>query len=48
LCYESDWQICHRRRVAEILAQRYGFAVGHLAANQSGPGPHSGWGNGRR
>jgi uncharacterized protein (DUF488 family) len=42
LCYESDWQICHRRRVAEILAQRYGFAVGHLAANQSGPGPHSG------
>jgi uncharacterized protein (DUF488 family) len=42
LCYEADWQICHRRRVAEILAQRYGFAVGHLAANQSGPGPHSG------
>jgi uncharacterized protein (DUF488 family) len=31
LCYEADWQICHRRRVAEILAQRHGFAVSHLA-----------------
>jgi uncharacterized protein (DUF488 family) len=31
LCYEADWQICHRRRVAEILAERYGFAVSHLA-----------------
>jgi len=31
LCYEADWQICHRRRVAEILAQRYGFVVSHLA-----------------
>jgi uncharacterized protein (DUF488 family) len=30
LCYEADWQTCHRRRVAEILAQRYGFAVSHL------------------
>ena len=30
LCYESDWQICHRRRVGEILAQRHGFAVSHL------------------
>ena len=32
LCYEADWQICHRRRVAEILAQRHGYAVSHLAA----------------
>jgi uncharacterized protein (DUF488 family) len=32
LCYEADWQICHRRRVAEILAQRHGFTVRHLAA----------------
>ena len=32
LCYEADWQICHRRRVGEILAQRQGFAVRHLAA----------------
>src|SRR5437660_5273478 len=32
LCYEADWQICHRRRIAEILAQRRGFAVSHLAA----------------
>ena len=31
LCYETDWQICHRRRVAEILAERHGFAVRHLA-----------------
>jgi uncharacterized protein (DUF488 family) len=30
LCYEADWQICHRRRVAEILMQRHGFAVSHL------------------
>ena len=30
LCYEADWQICHRRRVAEILAQCHGFAVSHL------------------
>jgi hypothetical protein len=30
LCYEADWQICHRRRVAEMLAQRHGFAVSHL------------------
>jgi uncharacterized protein (DUF488 family) len=30
LCYEADWQVCHRRRVAEILAQRHGFGVSHL------------------
>ena len=30
LCYEADWQICHRRRVAEILAGRRGFTVRHL------------------
>src|ERR1700720_1341317 len=30
LCYEADWQICHRRRVAEMLAQRHGLAVSHL------------------
>src|SRR6202035_503773 len=30
LCYEADWQICHLRRVAEILAQRHRFAVSHL------------------
>ncbi len=32
LCYEADWRICHRRRVAERLALRHGFAVTHLAA----------------
>src|SRR5258707_9662180 len=31
LCYEADWQHCHRRRVAEILAARHGFAVKHLS-----------------
>jgi uncharacterized protein (DUF488 family) len=32
LCYEADWRICHRRRVGEILAERHGFKVCHLAA----------------
>lgn len=31
LCYEADWHICHRRRVAEILAERHGFSLRHLA-----------------
>jgi uncharacterized protein (DUF488 family) len=31
LCYEADWHICHRKRVAELLAQRHGFALRHLA-----------------
>ncbi|HEV2300366.1 MAG TPA: DUF488 domain-containing protein [Stellaceae bacterium] len=30
LCYEADWQTCHRRRIAEILAARHGFRVRHL------------------
>ena len=30
LCYEADWQVCHRRRVAEILAERHGFDIRHL------------------
>ena len=30
LCYEAGWQVCHRRRIAEILVQRHGFAVSHL------------------
>lgn len=30
LCYEADWRGCHRRRVAEILADRHGFSVQHL------------------
>ena len=34
LCYEADWQICHRRRVAEILAQRHGFEVSHLKVGE--------------
>lgn len=31
LCYEADWRCCHRRRVAEILADRHGFSVHHLS-----------------
>jgi uncharacterized protein (DUF488 family) len=31
LCYEADWRHCHRRRVAEILAARRGFAIEHLS-----------------
>ncbi|MBV9858823.1 MAG: DUF488 domain-containing protein [Alphaproteobacteria bacterium] len=38
LCYEADWRICHRRRVAEILAERDGFTVQHLSA-QDPPAP---------
>ncbi len=30
LCYEADWHICHRKRVAELLIDRDGFAVEHL------------------
>jgi uncharacterized protein (DUF488 family) len=32
LCYEADWRCCHRRRVAEILAERHGFPLRHLSA----------------
>ena len=30
LCYEGDHRICHRGRVADILAARHGFSVHHL------------------
>jgi uncharacterized protein (DUF488 family) len=30
LCYEADWRICHRRCIAEILADRHGFGIRHL------------------
>jgi uncharacterized protein (DUF488 family) len=38
LCYEADWHGCHRRRVAEILADRHGFTVRHLAPTLPGAG----------
>jgi uncharacterized protein (DUF488 family) len=38
LCYEADWHCCHRRRVAEILAEQHGFTVRHLAAGDSKAG----------
>jgi len=31
LCYEADWQVCHRRRIAEVLAERYEFGIRHLS-----------------
>ena len=36
LCYEADPHICHRSRVAEMLAARYGFIVHHLAPLAAG------------
>jgi uncharacterized protein (DUF488 family) len=30
LCYEADWHICHRSRVADILAAWHGFTLRHL------------------
>jgi uncharacterized protein (DUF488 family) len=36
LCYEADWHICHRSRVADILVQRHGFTVHHLAVSDGG------------
>ena len=37
LCYEADWHVCHRRRISEILAQRHGFEMRHLAASAEAP-----------
>jgi len=37
LCYEANWHGCHRRRVAEILAERHGFAVRHLEVLDPAP-----------
>jgi len=36
LCYEADWHICHRSRIADILAERHGFTVHHLAVSDGG------------
>jgi uncharacterized protein (DUF488 family) len=35
LCYEADWHCCHRRRIAEILSERHGFSLSHLAVSQA-------------
>jgi uncharacterized protein (DUF488 family) len=35
LCYEADWRICHRSRVADILTERHGFTVHHLAVSDA-------------
>ena len=35
LCYEADWHICHRSRVADILAERRGFTVHHLMVSDA-------------
>jgi uncharacterized protein (DUF488 family) len=39
LCYEADWRVCHRRRIAEILEARHGFALHHLAVRPAGAEP---------
>ena len=31
LCYEADPSVCHRHRVGELLCERHGFTVRHLA-----------------
>ena len=41
LCYEADWRVCHRRRIAEILAKRHGFDVHHLAVHDTGQALHA-------
>ena len=35
-CYEADHRICHRSRVAAILAARHGFTVHHLSPHAAG------------
>ncbi len=37
LCYEADWRLCHRSRVAAMLAVRHGFTVRHLAPSDAAP-----------
>jgi uncharacterized protein (DUF488 family) len=37
LCYEADWRICHRSRIAEILTRRHGFAHHHLTIRRIAP-----------
>ena len=32
LCFEASPHVCHRRRVAELLHDRFGFTVEHLSA----------------
>ena len=32
LCYERDVDRCHRKRIAELICERTGVAVAHLAA----------------
>jgi uncharacterized protein (DUF488 family) len=32
LCYERDVAHCHRRRIAELICERTGVSVEHLAA----------------
>ena len=33
LCYERDVARCHRRRIAELICERTGVAVEHLAVS---------------
>jgi uncharacterized protein (DUF488 family) len=31
LCFEHDWRVCHRARIAEHLAGAYGIEATHIA-----------------
>ena len=33
LCYEADWRICHRCRLADLIARRHGFGLTHLSVD---------------
>jgi uncharacterized protein (DUF488 family) len=37
LCYEADHRICHRSRVADILAERHGITIHHLTVADAAP-----------
>ncbi len=39
LCYEASACQCHRLRVGEMLAARYGFRIRHLSVHGSTPSP---------
>ena len=38
LCFESSPHVCHRRRVADMLHDRFGFTVEHLFPGHLPPG----------
>jgi len=42
LCFEADYNVCHRSLVAQTLHSRYGFGVEHITAlKKARPAQHS-------